>query len=98
MRRDPQVIRITPYAANNKRVVSGIVIGKAPWGYGGGRRIKLPAKPKIRRQFRSDQPLILHEAEELPCTIIGEQSCQISPRLAWYVYQKAVEVVSKAGD
>ncbi len=97
MRRDPQVVRIPSNAANDKRIVGGIVIRKAPFRHRRGSRIELPADSNIRREFRSDQPLVLREAEELPGAIVREKRCQIASGLVWHVEQKAGEVVGKTG-
>ena len=92
-----EVIRIIAYTADDERVVGGVVIGEATGLHGRGGGIELPADAEIRGEFGSDQPLVLRECEELPRTIVREESRQIASRLAWHIEQKASEVVCETG-
>src|SRR5205807_6384231 len=57
--------------------------------------IKLPAQPKVGLEFGCDQPSVLRKGEELPRPVIREERGQVASRLAWYVQQKAGEIVCK---
>src|SRR6267154_1635369 len=93
MSRDAKVVWNISVAADSQSVVGWIVIGETALFDWRGRRIEFPAQAEVSRKFGSDHPLVLHEAEELPRAIVGEESGQVASGLTRNIKQKAGEVI-----